>query len=58
MCEMDVLNEPEVLYNVLKRYQKNNIFTFIGPTLIVVNPYQYLEETFNDKAINSIISEM
>jgi myosin heavy subunit len=40
MCEMNVLNEPEVLANLIRRYRNENIFTSIGPTLIALNPYR------------------
>lgn len=40
MCEMDVLNEPEVLANLVRRYNNEHIFTSIGHTLIALNPYQ------------------
>lgn len=46
MCEMSVLNEPEVLNNILRRYKKDEIFTSIGPTLIIVNPYRTIERLF------------
>lgn len=39
MVNMPILNEPEILHNIKKRYSQNNIFTYIGPTLIVMNPY-------------------
>lgn len=42
MCDMDILNEPEVLNNLITRYRNDQIFTFIGPTLVVVNPYRVL----------------
>ena len=54
MCEMNVLNEPEVLYNLVERYKKDQIFTYIGPTLIVVNPYRIIERFFNKKIINEM----
>lgn len=44
---MNVLNEPEVLNNLVERYKKDMIFTYIGPTLIVVNPYKYLPKYFD-----------
>ncbi len=47
MCDMDVLNEPEILNNLVERYKKDKIFTFIGPTLIVVNPYRVIPEYFS-----------
>lgn len=48
MCDMDILNEPEILSNLVERYKKNKIFTFIGPTLIVVNPYRVIHEYFSN----------
>jgi myosin heavy subunit len=47
MCEMNILNEPEVLRNIIDRYRKDEIFTYIGPTLIVLNPYRIIERHFN-----------
>jgi myosin heavy subunit len=46
MVLMDILNEPEIIFNLSLRYKKNFIFTYIGPTLIVINPYQNLENIF------------
>lgn len=51
MCEMDILNEPEVLYNLVQRYKKDQIFTFIGPTLIVINPYKILPQYFGNETL-------
>jgi myosin heavy subunit len=44
---MDVLNEPEILNNLKHRYRQDRIFTKIGPTLIVVNPYKRIDALFN-----------
>ncbi len=54
MCEMNVLNEPEILRNLIERYRKDDIFTYIGPTLIVVNPYKLIERHFNNKALAEV----
>lgn len=51
MCEMNILNEPEVLQNLMKRYLQDDIFTYIGPTLIAVNPYRPIEKLFNEKTL-------
>lgn len=42
MCEMDILNEPEILNNLVQRYKRSQIFTLIGPTLIIINPYRLI----------------
>lgn len=54
MCEMNVLNEPEILRNLIERYRKDEIFTYIGPTLIVVNPYKLIDRHFNAKALSEV----
>jgi len=46
MCEMNVLNEPEVLNNLVQRYKHDYIFTYIGPTLIIINPYKVVKKNF------------
>jgi myosin-5 len=42
MVNMDILNDAELLENVRKRFQMDLIFTFVGPTLIVLNPFKRL----------------
>lgn len=54
MVKMNCLNEAEILHNIKKRYEKDCIFTYIGPTLIVVNPYKTLHEAFGEDKILSI----
>ena len=51
---MDILNEPEVLNNLVQRYKNDKIFTFIGPTLVVVNPYRVLQEYFSNEEMTRI----
>ena len=48
MVSMNVLNEAEIMSNIKLRYSKDLIFTYIGPTLIVINPYKTLENEFNN----------
>jgi myosin heavy subunit len=43
MVVMEALNEAEILANLRVRYQQNIIFTYIGPTLMVMyNDVLYL----------------
>ncbi|KAL4429083.1 hypothetical protein ABPG74_022169 [Tetrahymena malaccensis] len=51
MVSMNVLNEAEILNNVWLRYSKDLIFSYIGPTLIVMNPYKNIEKLFNEKVL-------
>jgi myosin heavy subunit len=51
---MNILNEPEILRNLIDRYKKDEIFTYIGPTLIVINPYKLIERHFNNRTLTEI----
>lgn len=39
MTDMECLNEAELLYNLKKRYLNKEIYTYVGPTLIAMNPF-------------------
>jgi myosin heavy subunit len=56
MCEMEDLSEETILKNLVNRYNKDQIFTYIGPTLLAVNPYRKITKLFNEE-INSEIME-
>jgi myosin heavy subunit len=36
------------------RYGKDDIFTYIGPTLIVINPYRLIEKHINPSVLAEI----
>lgn len=42
MVDMLILNEPEILHNIKARYGLDNIYTRIGPTMIIMNPYKFV----------------
>ena len=43
MIDIDELNHSTVLYNLFKRYMADKIYTYVGPTLLAVNPFKYIE---------------
>jgi myosin heavy subunit len=43
MVNMEVLNDAELMENVRKRFARDLIFTYVGPTLLVVNPFKKIE---------------
>ena len=48
MVDIEFLNEAELLNNLKRRFiEKNIIFTYVGPTLLIINPYMYIDELFN-----------
>lgn len=40
MINIDELNHSTVLYNLYKRYIRDEIYTYVGPTLLAVNPFK------------------
>lgn len=47
MINMDVLNDAELLANLLNRFNQDEIFTFVGPTLLILNPFKNLTHKFS-----------
>lgn len=46
MVDMENLSDAELLYNTKLRFEKNLIFTYVGQTLLVLNPYFYIPELY------------
>ena len=40
MVEIDQLNAASLLFNLGSRYKKDEIFTYVGPILLVLNPFR------------------
>jgi myosin heavy subunit len=58
MVEMLVLNEPEILNNIALRYSTGNIYTRIGPTMIIMNPFKLiglLSQSFASELARDVI---
>ena len=46
MVEMENLSEAELLFNLRERYSNGRIFTYVGSSLIVINPSCAIPELF------------
>lgn len=42
MVEIDELNPATLLYNMSQLYKNDNIFVYVGPILLVMNPFKGL----------------
>lgn len=51
LVNINVLNEAELLWNLEMRFTLNKIFTYVGQTLIIVNPYKQIDELFSAQAM-------
>lgn len=40
MIDIDELNHATILYNLFQRYRRDDIYTYVGPTLLAVNPFK------------------
>ena len=49
MVDMENLSEAELLYNMKIRYEKDMIFTYIGPTLLIINPGRKIDELYTEE---------
>ncbi|KAL4494090.1 hypothetical protein ABPG72_016046 [Tetrahymena utriculariae] len=49
LVNLPFLNEPELLKAIAQRYVQDKIFSYVGPTLVVVNPYKRMDHLFNEK---------
>ena len=52
MVDMENLNDAELLNNTKIRFENNDIFTFVGPTLLALNPYYLIDRLFNDSVLD------
>jgi len=46
MIEIDELNHATILWNLHQRYMNDDIYTYVGPTLLAVNPYKNMNHKF------------
>jgi len=58
MVDLPILNKPEILNNIKLRYSRDDIFTLIGPTLIVINPYKTVPRLFSPEALQEFTLKM
>lgn len=40
MVEIDELNPASLLFNLMTRYKRDDIYTYVGPILLVLNPFK------------------
>lgn len=56
MTAIEDINEMDLLNNIKNRFFMKQIFTNVGATLIVLNPYQIIDKTFGIETIEMYIN--
>lgn len=56
MMELNELNHATLLYNMRQRYLRNEIFTFVGPTLLIINPFKPLPHLLTEEKVKEYFS--
>jgi len=51
MVNLEYPNNPEILENIKLRFKKQQIYTWVGPTLLVVNPYKPLQNLYTTEKL-------
>lgn len=51
MVDLECLNDAELLINLQRRFENKQIFTYVGPTLLVVNPYEQIPGVFTEETL-------
>ena len=55
MSEVSPINTKDLLTNIKNRYDENEIFTNVGETLIITNPYQIIPGLYTEDKMKEII---
>ena len=56
MIELNELNHSTLLFNMKQRYNRDEIFTFVGTTLLIINPFKRLPNATTDEKIKEYMS--
>ena len=55
MAEVSPINTKDLLTNIKNRYDQDSIFTNVGETLIITNPYQIIPGLYTEDKMQEII---
>ncbi|CAD8157004.1 unnamed protein product [Paramecium pentaurelia] len=58
MVNMEILNDAELLNNLIYRFGKDIIFTYVGPTLLVINPFKQIQGLMGADIRNQYIDDI
>ena len=53
-CQLLHLSPPTLLWNTIKRFEKDLIYTSVGDILVAVNPFQWITGLYGQERMNQI----
>ena len=57
MSSIEEINEIDLLNNLRNRYKEKNIFTSVGPTLLIMNPFENIPDLYGEYVLDEFIKE-
>jgi len=51
MVDIDELNHATLLYNLFKRYEHDEIYTYVGPILLAMNPFKRMPQLYVEEEV-------
>ncbi|KRX03464.1 Regulator of chromosome condensation 1/beta-lactamase-inhibitor protein II [Pseudocohnilembus persalinus] len=58
LVNMEYLNDAEVLVNLKNRFLQNKFQSYIGPTLLVINPFKKFENLYSQETLRKYYKEI
>jgi myosin heavy subunit len=49
MVDIDELNPATLLYNLAGRYKADEVYTYVGPILLALNPFKKIDRLYGDE---------
>jgi myosin heavy subunit len=56
MVDIDELNPATLLYNLAGRYKRDEVYTYVGPILLALNPFKKIERLYGDAFNNQYLA--
>lgn len=53
-CQLLHLSPPTLLWNTIKRFEKDLIYTSVGDILVAVNPFQWITGLYGQERMNQV----
>ena len=57
LIDLMILNEPEILHCLESRFKEHLIYTYTGPILIAINPYQKIPKLYDSETLLNYCNE-